>query len=85
LKSKVQNVFENREKSKSVNISADDLLLEFPKNEKDPTQTLNNDDLNNDLTLPKVLPSSHKKSMKKKYDIRQRIDIKNGKLNFSAI
>lgn len=68
-----------------MNISADDLLYEFPKNEKDSTKTLNNDDLNNDLIFPKVLPSSHKKPMKKKYDVRQRIDIKNGKLNFSAI
>jgi hypothetical protein len=58
--------------------------LEFPKNDKDPTQILM-DDLSNEHILPKVLPLTNKKSMKKKYDIRQRIDIKNGKLNFSSI
>jgi hypothetical protein len=43
------------------------------------------DDLNNDHILPKVLPFSNKKVMKNKYDVRKRIDIRNGKLNLSGI
>lgn len=43
------------------------------------------DDLGNDHILPKVIPFTGKKTGKKLYDVRQRIDMRNGKLNLSSI
>jgi hypothetical protein len=84
LSAKPHNVFESREKSKSAYLNVDDMRIELLREERDPAHSLL-DDLSNDHILPKVLPFAHKKATKKLYDVRQRIDIRNGKLNLSSI